>query len=88
MLNIVTITVLQQPPIFLTTYKESRQKSAPNWSLKSKGILKLCQLILDQGLVHIYLKWRNLSRTGKIGSGKKTKYFFPTGLEVHLEDMF
>ena len=35
------------------------------------------------------LKWRNLSQTGKIGSGKNEKYFFfPTGLEVHLEDMF
>ena len=27
------------------------------------------------------------SRAG-IGSGKNTKYLFPTGLEVHLEDMF
>ena len=30
-------------------------------------------------------KWRILSRTGKIGSGKN---IFPTGLEEHLEDMF
>ena len=38
--------------------------------------------------LYYYFKWRILSRTGKIGSGKNTKYFFPTGLEVHLEDMF
>ena len=34
------------------------------------------------------LKWRIFSWTGKIGSGKNTKYFFPTGLEVHPKDMF
>ena len=36
----------------------------------------------------LLIKWRNLSQTGKIGTGKNTKYFFPIGLEVHLEDMF
>ena len=32
----------------------------------------------------------NLTQTGKIGSGKNTKSFhiYPTGLKVHLEDMF
>ena len=33
-------------------------------------------------------KWRIFSRPGKLGSGKNTKYFFPTELEGHLEDMF
>ena len=31
------------------------KKSATNWALKPRGILKLSKLILDQGLVHIYL---------------------------------
>ena len=32
----------------------------------------------------------NLTQTGKIGSGKNTKslHIYPTGLKVHLEDMF
>ena len=35
------------------------------------------------------VKWRNLSQTGKIGSGKnEKKKNLPTGLQVHLEDMF
>jgi hypothetical protein len=34
-------------------------------------------------------KWRILSQTTKIGSGKNKKIFiFPTGLEDHLEDMY
>ena len=34
-------------------------------------------------------KWRILSQPGKIGSGKNIFFLiFPTGLQLHLEDMF
>ena len=37
----------------------------------------------------VFIKWPIYTQTGKIGSGKNKKIFiFPTGLEVHLEDMF
>ena len=36
----------------------------------------------------ILLKWRIGSRTSTEGSGKKKKKKIPTGLQVHLEDMF
>ena len=37
-----------------------------------------------------YIKWRIFSHTSSEGSGKnkKNEMIFPTGLEVHLEDMF
>ena len=42
----------------------------------------------DNNKILKLFKWRILSRPGKIGTGKNTNIFFPTGLEVHLEDMF
>ena len=33
-------------------------------------------------------KWRIFTQPGKKGTGKNENLFFPTGLEVHLEDMF
>ena len=50
---------------------------------------KIISLLCSSYYIYHTFKWRNLSQTGKIGSGKNTKYFFsPTVLEVHLEDMF
>ena len=34
------------------------------------------------------IKWRILSRTSTEQSGKNEKKKLPTGLQVHLEDMF
>ena len=40
-------------------------------------------------LVHFSIKWRNLSQTGKIGSGKNQKYFFfLLGLKYSLRTCF
>ena len=35
-----------------------------------------CWLHLKRHTLHCAVKWRNLSQTGKIGSGKNPKYFF------------
>ena len=56
-------------------------------------IAKVVACLLLQGVIEVlgnlYLKWRILSQTSTEESGKNLKkLIFPTGFQVHLEDMF
>ena len=60
--------------------------------LDSLTILEYVHLKKKQSKFTYYehsFKWRILSQTSTEGSGKNIYFFiFPTGLQVHLEDMF
>ena len=56
-----------------------------------QGMYTIANLNEIRGCLYLLLslKWRILSQTSTEQSGKnKEKLIFPTGLQVHLEDMF
>ena len=68
-------------------HKSPNTMDVLQWAPRDSKVIT--KYINEMAVGYKWLKWPILSRTSTEQSGKNKKiWIFPTGLEVHLEDMF